>query len=368
MIASTPLFQMLRALTASVLAGSLGAQALVLPPTTDAIEGNAAESWLAGPFTARRQLILDAAWLHALAGRDLSALSVRRNQGSAEVMDAGALHVELRFAPAAVAPADARSDFAANRQTPGTLVFAGRVEFPAAPPAPATPAPWLAPFAVTIPFSVPFRYQTGPLVIETMTRPLGSAANPWWSLDAVVGATTGEVAGVGRSCLTGVHDPSAGAELRTMVVGASASLWLRGMAAPTPAFCLLGGDDRSFQGVPLPLDLTVAGLPGCTLYNDIVAMVPALSTPWRGGRGGLAMVTVPLPADPNLAGAVLFSQWLVPPIGNGGSIELSNGVRATIGIRPPEPGAAWVESVGVAPTVPRVLHDRCPVVRLHYTP
>lgn len=348
------------------LASSAASQDLVLPPAADVNEANGAEAWLAGPYTARRQLIVDGAWLQSLVGRDLVGISVRRNQGSNEAMTAGQLEIEIGLAPAVWAPAQAAPVFSRNRQAPLTVVFSGRVTFPAAPPAAVTPAPWQAPYAVFIPFSTGFRYGGGPLVIETSTRPVsgGSAVNPWWALDAAIGAPTGDVLANGQGCLTGAHDPAAGAEIRTFQVGATAELWLRGLSAPQPVLCLLGGSDQSFAGMPLPLDLSPLTPPGCRLYNDVIVAIGVTSTPWRGGRGGLASLSLQLPSDPGLAGAVLFSQWLVPPAGGGGRFELSNGVRATVGVQPATPGVAWLEQTG--PTgASRLLHDRCPVIRLH---
>jgi hypothetical protein len=40
------------------------------------------------------------------------------------------------------------------------------------------------------------------------------------------------------------------------------------------AMLLIGANDKSFGGVPLPFDLTASGAPGCFLYNDWLLLVP----------------------------------------------------------------------------------------------
>ncbi len=344
---------------------------LVVPPLAATAEANGVEFWAAGPFSARRQVVLDASWLQAAVGRGFTAIAVRRNQGTADDQVAGRLLLDIDLAHASTAPPNASGSFAANRGPNATNVFAGLVAFPAAPAAPTTPAPWQAPYAVTIPFTTPFAYRGGPLVVETVTRPLSgpSGQNPWWPIDAVIGASTGSVRSVGWGCLAAGTEPAAGAELGSVSLGATAVFWLRGQMQAGPATCLLGGDNRSYQGLPLPLDLTVIGMPGCVLYNDIATAVPSLLTPWPLRPDTLATVEVPVPQDAALAGASLFAQWLVPNIGGRAiRLETSNGVEAVIGALPANPGAAWIEGIGPYAIRGRVLHDRCPVLRLDYWP
>lgn len=342
---------------------------LVVPPNADTFEGNGAEFWAASPFTARRQLVLDGAWLVPANGRSFTAVAMRRNQGTQDDCSGGRLILEVVVAHATGGPRDVTGEFAANRGPDATRVFAGLVSFPTAPLAPTTPAPWAPPYAVSIPFTVPFGYRSGPLVVETMTRTLAGPVtqNPWWPIDAVIGPTAGVTRTVGRGCFTAGPEPTAGADSRSISVGATAVFWLRGRLPSGPATCLLGGDARSYLGVPLPLDLAPIGMPSCFLYNDIVVALPTTLVALPRRSDVLATIEVQVPPNAALAGAPLFTQWLVPNAAGGAlRLGMSNGVEALLGGLPSQPGAAWIEAVGPFATMGRVRHDRCPVLRLDY--
>ena len=117
---------------------------LVLPPLVVGLEGNAAEAWAAGPYTARRQLVVKGSWLQFAQGRSFTSLTVRRNQGTKDDQGPGRLLIEVALSHSLVEPEDASGTFANNRGRDATNVFTGRVDFPAAPYAPTTPAPWQA--------------------------------------------------------------------------------------------------------------------------------------------------------------------------------------------------------------------------------
>lgn len=70
--------------------------------------------------------------------------------------------------------------------------------------------------------------------------------------------------------------------------------------------------------------MTSLGLPGCFLYTDLVAMLAASTN-----VQGVASLAVPIPANPILAGAVLYSQWAVtdPRVNPAFPIATSDGLR-----------------------------------------
>ncbi len=71
------------------------------------------------------------------------------------------------------------------------------------------------------------------------------------------------------------------------------------------ALLLLGFSPTLLFGqIPLPLGLSSLGLTGCTLYTDVAAALPMVST------AGEAALTLPIPAVPNLAGGAFFLQGL----------------------------------------------------------
>ena len=92
------------------------------------------------------------------------------------------------------------------------------------------------------------------------------------------------------------------------------------------AIVILGLNDTSFAGLPLPLDLALFGAPGCDLLTAPVLTFPAITDP-------LGAATLPLPIPPNavLAGVGIFLQWAVfDDAANPFGMVFSDGVRGTI--------------------------------------
>lgn len=91
-------------------------------------------------------------------------------------------------------------------------------------------------------------------------------------------------------------------------------------------FGLLGFRDDAWDGVPLPFDLSVVGMPGCTLYNDVA------TSPLLFKRGSTAEWSLVVPDLPGLLGLDAFFQVLVlePGVNAFGGI-LTNGGRAVFG-------------------------------------
>jgi hypothetical protein len=265
------------------------------------------------------------------------------------------------LAPATVDAAHAREEFAANRSAPAR-VFHGNVELPDCAAAPATPAPWVAPYAIELPFTGPYLYLGGNLCIEATTTGAGGDP-PWWAVDAVVEDLSGAVNAVGTSCVPALPGTPAGGDPATFALGARATFWLRGPIAPGPVLCLVGTSARQWGGLVLPLDLGPFGLPGCTLHNDVVVAAPELL--WQLPQGNaLATFEARLPPDPSVAGAMLCAQWLVP----GGAAQplpaLSNGVQATTGTALSTLGVLWLEAPDPAAVRGRALPGRAPVLRV----
>ncbi len=94
------------------------------------------------------------------------------------------------------------------------------------------------------------------------------------------------------------------------------------------ATLLLGFDDRSWNGSPLPADLTPLGFTGCSLFVSIEVAELLTAT------GGRARWDLTLPADPHLLGDVLFAQaGAFDPGANPGGLALSNALRLQAGQR-----------------------------------
>ena len=357
---------MRRALALGVLALAAGGGAqttsVVVPGAYAFAEAPHAELFAFAPFAARRQLIVDERHLTALSGRALVALALRRNQGDADANTAGRLHLQVWCAPALVGAATAREEFAANRGR-AVRVFQGNVDLPDCAAAPVTPAPWTAPYAVELPFAIPYSYLGGNLCIETLTTgPQGMA--PWWAVDAVIEDLGGTVATAGTSCVPALPGSPAGGDPATFALGARATFWLRGPQSEGPVLCLLGASDQHWNGLGLPLDLTPFGLAGCVLHNDVCLAVPALLTSLPQASFTLATYEVRLPEDLSLAGGKLFTQWLVLGDAQRPILGLSNGVQATLGTARSTLGVFWLEATDPAAMRGRALPGRAPVLRL----
>lgn len=107
---------------------------------------------------------------------------------------------------------------------------------------------------------------------------------------------------------------------------------------PSPAYTLLmlGGlpnapvvlglslDNQLFGGaLPLPVDLTSAGAPGCNLWASWDLPLPFLTN-----ANGIASWTVSVPNDPALNHAKLFFQWLgIDPAANALGLSFSSAVE-----------------------------------------
>ena len=110
-------------------------------------------------------------------------------------------------------------------------------------------------------------------------------------------------------------------------VGSSAfQLRLEGGPGFAPALLITGASNTSWLGVPLPFDMALLGAPGCDLLVSVGPTVPALLN-----AAGTLTLNAPIPNEPSLTGARLFTQWAVLDAGaNPLGIVLSDGLDITI--------------------------------------
>ena len=88
---------------------------------------------------------------------------------------------------------------------------------------------------------------------------------------------------------------------------------------------MTGSQPQTYNGVPLPLDLAPAGMPGCMLRLDPVLLEVAITL-------GNATKTLAFPNNPTLIGAQFFTQWLVQDeTVNAFGWTISNAMRARLG-------------------------------------
>ncbi|MCU0867481.1 MAG: hypothetical protein MUC36_27175 [Planctomycetes bacterium] len=157
------------------------------------------------------------------------------------------------------------------------------------------------------------------------------ALNDLWQLRA---AQPASITPFGTGCLGSAGIPSLGAgdhrlpwlddsfSLRANQLGTAAG------GGPSLALLVFGFSDQIWSGIPLPLDLSLIGLSGCT-------MRVAFDVPEVSSHTGSLTKTLSLPNNPALAGLAFFAQVLAidPAAPNQFGGALSNAVRMQIGQR-----------------------------------
>ncbi|HKB16950.1 MAG TPA: VCBS repeat-containing protein [Planctomycetota bacterium] len=81
------------------------------------------------------------------------------------------------------------------------------------------------------------------------------------------------------------------------------------------ALLMLGFSNAAWWGIPLPLDLGFAGLPGCALGVSPDFVVGLTTEPCGPGKGR-AVAPLALPAAPSLVGTPFYAQWYVADPGS----------------------------------------------------
>lgn len=109
-------------------------------------------------------------------------------------------------------------------------------------------------------------------------------------------------------------------------IGGTVSLGLAGLPASTAGFLFLGFNDKTFGGLPLPLDLALLGMPGCPLSQDVL-----FGFGYAADASGAAAQVLPVPNDPALAGLPAFWQsFVAAPGATPGGMVLTNGLSTVL--------------------------------------
>ena len=100
--------------------------------------------------------------------------------------------------------------------------------------------------------------------------------------------------------------------------------------ATIPAYLTLGSSSTQWGSIPLPFNLSSLNAPGCSIYNDVLAVVPGATT-----ATGNVTFTIQVPNQPGLSGQALYSQVVfVDPSLNGLGAITTNGYKTAIGTDP----------------------------------
>lgn len=339
-----------------VLAAPIWCQGVLVVPDAFAVAD--APGMLAVPgvaATERQQVLIDANHLKPLVGRTITGIVLRRDAGFADALAPaqGNLTVHLGVSP--VTP-DAASPVFATNLPAASLAFQGAVAAPGSPATGARMVGWSAPDVIEIAFQHPFAYAGGTLCIAF--DGVGTAGD-WWPIDSTEDTTSGTVLVHGTACgaCAVAHGQTASVSPRDLVIGRTAICKLFGEPG-APAFLLLG-----MQALAAPMDLTILGASGCSLYLDPMTAIPARVSPALPGAiaCGTANVNFHLPSNTALLATPFALQWV--ELATTG-LATSNALLCATAPAPPSLGIAVVWQRPGGATV--IDTSRVPVIGLRW--
>ncbi len=153
-----------------------------------------------------------------------------------------------------------------------------------------------------------------------------AVVNETWTYGGAAQAT---VTSRGQGCAGSAGVPSlAAANGQLPWLGSTWGASVTALPPTSAAVFVIGVDDASWNGAPLPLELSVFGMPGCHLQvrPDLALLVL--------GSNGSATLPIPLPANLVLLGVTFHLQaGSLDPLANAGGMTVSNALRATLGGR-----------------------------------
>lgn len=304
----------------------------VIPAIFATTEGNDLGSYPFGRASARSQQIWNGT---SLAGTVavISSLSYRAdndNSSGSSAVTFGSVTVDV--SDTTVSPSAMTTTFASNVTGTPTRVFNGPLSLPAYTSTPGGSAP----FAATIPFGTPFSFfVAGKHLLVDLTSTSPTPSSPSWVMDvALPGGATRSLGSTGPT--------SGGFDQLRLLVAANGTTGQGRYAGLVPgdSIVVFTQANRAFTGqmmfgtTRLPaFDLGPYGAPSNTLE-----MLPDLTLPFvmTSGIGGYrGTFTLPIPAQNNLVGGVLYAQaFVVDTPANSLGIVTTNAYELKIG----EPG------------------------------
>lgn len=158
---------------------------------------------------------------------------------------------------------------------------------------------------VVMPGQAPWLFGLGGpnLLIQCKSYGPGTNVNAWRMDRCFERTTAGEAVTWGRSCSTATISSSSTAP--AYMPGSTLTFALASAPTLQPAFATFGFDQTNASGLPLPADLTIFGMPGCTLLNSLDAVLPTATD-----GAGAASVQLTIPGNAGLAGLGFGMQWI----------------------------------------------------------
>lgn len=162
-----------------------------------------------------------------------------------------------------------------------------------------------------------FRFSVGDVPNNSVTE---GALDAFEILDIVCSGSAASWQSTGSGCAGSLATPNLIASTLP-VSGATMSSITTGVPASGQVFGVVG------FGAPTPVDLSVIGMTGCSLYPTTIELTMTLTN-----LGGVATWALPVPLDANLNGVVFVQQVIaVDPGANALGLITSNGGVGTIG-------------------------------------
>ncbi len=240
-------------------------------------------------------------------------------------------------------PPTMSTTFAANFDSGAPVIVLPRAQivFPDMPLPPTTPSD----FFLTIPWPVAFAWAPAPgrnFLIQVSVYGNSHGNQPWgYPLDANGG--TARLYGSGANAVTGKLEVGYGLVMgfreltntavpllyttSTPQIGDTFRVRLGQARASTPALLLLGMSKTNWLGIPLPLELTGFGAPGCRLLAAIDDSRQVTTS-----AGGATSYVYTIPNDIYLLNIRFYNQWIVlDPPANAFQHAFSNGGEGVIG-------------------------------------
>lgn len=322
------------ALAALILCTALSAQnAKVVPTFCTGVDGND-QSYF--PFlydmTMVQQLWDGAAVCNAIAL--ISDVKFRRDAIDPTPLPGYSIgNLIVRLGHSSLAPATMSTNFANNRTSPLTQIFAGPYSPPAQPP----PTGAIGTFNVGWPISTPFFYQrvNGNLLLEFEIPGLANNKR-MYTVDAVRTNPNGLASKYGTSGVFASREALAldcPSQPGQLVPGGTAIFAVSGLKSAYPTILVLGGSrtwDPTLNMV-LPIDMTPLNAPGNSLYISPDLNAGALPLVQQGATWG-GSVSLPIPNLAWLGAQMVFGQLMsIDPPSNGLGIVLSNGMQLVLG-------------------------------------
>lgn len=223
-------------------------------------------------------------------------------------------------------PVTISKTFANNHGSDVRIVHSGVLNWPADNKVPPGPTP----FAYTVPIALPFLCLGLQDLCVEVNRRAYTNPNTLFFLDASASSVGTGIRKLGDGCPAGafnlvqVYD--------NWAPGAYARVLQYNAATSSPVALVLGDSATNLGGYSLPLDLGIIGVPGCSVYTNLLLSIAGLNSTASGPYAGRWEFATELPNNPALSGQQLFLQFYNlndVNIGNALNLSLSQGYGIT---------------------------------------